>query len=141
MITETPKPAAGTGKKRILIVEDEVNMQELLKYRLEENNYEVAVAGEGFVAMTKVRSFRPDLIILDLMLPKMDGYTICRLLKYSDEHKSIPVMVLSARSSEDDIKRGMSMGADAYMTKPYEPAALLAKIKELLASPPAPGSK
>jgi len=138
MNTETATPNTVQTKKRILIVEDEVNMQELLKFRLQENGYEVAVAGEGFVALTKVRTFRPHLIILDLMLPKMDGYTICRLLKFNDGYKGIPVLILSARSSEDDISRGMAMGADGYMTKPYEPAELLAKIKELLN--PAPPS-
>lgn len=125
-------PAPDPNKKRILIVEDEQNLMELLKYRLEENNYAVAAAADGHKALLLVRSFKPHLIILDLMLPKMDGYTICRLLKFNDEFKEIPLMILSARSTDEDIRRGLSMGADAYVTKPYEPAELLAKIHELL---------
>ncbi|MEO0107781.1 MAG: response regulator [candidate division WOR-3 bacterium] len=126
----------GQTRKRILLVEDEINMQELVKYRLRENNYDVAIAADGYSALSMVRSYKPDLVILDLMLPKIDGYTICRLLKFNEGSKSIPVLILSARSSQDDIQRGLDMGADAYMTKPYEPADLLAKIKELLEKKP-----
>jgi DNA-binding response OmpR family regulator len=120
-------------KKRVLLVEDEPHMVELLKFRLVENHYEVATAGDGYAALNQVRSFKPNLVILDLMLPKIDGYTICRLLKSNEEYRLIPVMILSARSTDEDVRRGLAMGADAYMTKPYDPPALLGKIKELLA--------
>lgn len=131
----TPQTQAGAPaeKKRILLVEDEPHMMEMLKFRLVENQYEVATAADGYTALTQVRSFKPNLVILDLMLPKIDGYTICRLLKFSEEYRMIPVMILSARSTDEDVRRGMGMGADAYMTKPYDPPVLLAKIKELLA--------
>jgi DNA-binding response OmpR family regulator len=131
----TPQTRAGAPaeKKRILLVEDEPHMMEMLKFRLVENQYEVATAADGYTALTQVRSFKPNLVILDLMLPKIDGYTICRLLKFSEEYRMIPVMILSARSTDEDVRRGMGMGADAYMTKPYDPPVLLEKIKELLA--------
>jgi len=125
-------PSVPVAKRRVLLVEDEANMLELLKYRLEENSYNVATASDGFAALTQVRNFKPELVILDLMIPKIDGFTICRMLKYNDEYRAIPVIILSARSTDEDIRRGMSMGADAYVTKPYEPEVLLAKITELL---------
>jgi DNA-binding response OmpR family regulator len=127
------QPAADAAKKRILLVEDEPHMMEMLKFRLVENQYEVATAADGYTALTQVRSFKPDLVILDLMLPKIDGYTICRLLKCNEEYRTIPVMILSARSNEEDIRRGLAMGADVFMKKPYDPPTLLEKIKELLA--------
>lgn len=133
MSTPQTQAAAPTEKKRILLVEDEPHMMEMLKFRLVENHYNVATAADGYTALTQVRSFKPNLVILDLMLPKIDGYTICRLLKFNEEYRMIPVMILSARSTEEDIRRGMAMGADSYMTKPYDPPMLLDKIKELLA--------
>jgi len=133
---QEPVAPAPPPKKKILLVEDEANMMELLKYRLEENSYAVATAADGYAALNQVRAVKPDLIILDLMLPKIDGYTICRLLKFNDDLRRIPVIILSARSTEEDIRRGLSLGADAFMTKPYESAVLLAKITELLARDP-----
>jgi DNA-binding response OmpR family regulator len=133
MIAQPSPPATEPPlKKLILLVEDEANMLELLKYRLEENNYAVTTASDGYAALSQMRAQKPDLIILDLMLPKIDGYTICRLMKYNDELRRIPLIILSARSADEDIRRGLAVGADAYMTKPYEPPVLLAKISELL---------
>jgi DNA-binding response OmpR family regulator len=137
-------PVAPTPRRRVLLVEDEAHMMELLKYRLEENEFDVATASDGFAALSRVRDFKPELIILDLMIPKIDGFTICRMLKYNDEFRQIPVIILSARSTDEDIRRGMSMGADAYVTKPYEPAVLLAKVNELLtkaSAPPTPDAQ
>lgn len=126
------------GKKRILVIEDELNMQELVKYRLEENNYEVKIAPDGFAALNMIRIFAPDLIILDLMLPKMDGYTVCRLLKGDERYRKIPIIMFTARTNPDDEHLGLSMGADAYIHKPFEPKALLDKIKDLLTKNEAP---
>jgi DNA-binding response OmpR family regulator len=131
--TQSTAPAA---RRRILLVEDEAHMMEMLKFRLEESGYAVATAADGYAALAQVRTFKPELIILDLMIPKIDGYTICRLLKFNDEMKEIPVMILSARSTEEDVRRGLAMGANAYVTKPYEAPVLLAKIHELLNPPP-----
>ncbi len=136
-----------TNAKKILLVEDELNLRELVKARLEENGYEVTVAGDGYQAIFQARRVKPDLIILDLMIPRLDGYTVCRTLKASSDLATVPIIMFTARSSPDDMRRGMDMGADAYVTKPFDPATLLAKIEELLKpkttvqeEPPSPSS-
>lgn len=126
---ETQEPLT---KKKILLIEDEPNVSELVKYRLEESDYEVDVAEDGYSALNKVRTFNPDLIILDLMLPKIDGYTVCRLLKFNDQFRHIPVIMFTARTNPDDERRGMECGADAYVPKPFEPKILLDRIKGLI---------
>ncbi len=123
-----------SNPKKILLVEDEVNLRELVKARLEQNGYEVAVAGDGYQAIFQARRVKPDLIILDLMIPRLDGYTVCRTLKASSDLAAVPIIMFTARSSPDDMRRGMDMGADAYVTKPFDPATLIAKIEELLQS-------
>lgn len=121
-----------TEPRKILLVEDEDNLRELVRGRLEAAGYETAVAEDGYKALKAVREFRPDLIILDLMLPKMDGYTVCRMLRSSSSEEQVPVILFSARSSPDDRQRGMDSGANAYVTKPFDPPQLLNKIAELL---------
>jgi len=123
-----------SNPKKILLVEDEVNLRELVKARLEQNGYEVTVAGDGYQAIFQARRVKPDLIILDLMIPRLDGYTVCRTLKASSDLATVPIIMFTARSSPDDMRRGMDMGADAYVTKPFDPATLIAKIEELLQS-------
>ncbi len=118
--------------KKVLIVEDEANLRELVKARLEQHGYLVETVADGYNAIFQTRRFKPDLIILDLMIPKMDGYTVCRMLKSSADLASIPVIMFTARTSSEDMRRGMDMGADAYITKPFNPEALLQKINELL---------
>lgn len=122
-----------TGKKKILLVEDEDNLRELVQSRLESEGYAVVPAADGFSALAQARSAHPDLVILDLMIPKMDGYTVCRLLK-SGATAQLPVIMFTARSSPDDLRRGLDMGADAYVCKPFEPSALLGKVAELMAT-------
>ncbi|MEO0079133.1 MAG: response regulator [candidate division WOR-3 bacterium] len=117
--------------KKILIVEDDANMRELVKARLEQNGYQVATAADGYQAIARAREFQPDLVILDLMIPKMDGYTVCRLLRAS-RSEPLPIIMFTARSSPDDVRRGLDMGANAYITKPFDPPVLLNKIRELL---------
>ncbi len=125
-------------RKKILVVEDEDNLRELVQSRLEKEGFEVATAADGFQAVVKARAFQPDLVILDLMIPKMDGYTVCRLFKASGM-AHIPVIMFTARSSPDDVRRGLDMGADAYVCKPFESSVLMTKITELLKlSKPAP---
>ncbi len=127
-----PETKEQIPKKKILLIEDEPNVSELVKYRLEESNYEVDIAEDGYNALNKVRTFNPDLIILDLMLPKIDGYTVCRLLKFNDQFRHIPVIMFTARTNPDDERRGMECGADAYVPKPFEPKILLDRIKGLI---------
>ena len=120
------------SKKRILLVDDEKQLVEMMQMRLEAGGYAVLSAYDGQEALDKARTEKPDLIILDLMLPKVDGYKVCRMLKFDEIYKNIPVILFSARAQEEDIKLGKEVGAEAYITKPFDPAILLAKIKELL---------
>ena len=121
-----------TAKKKILVVEDMLAIAEMLRLKLEENDYQVIMAHDGDKGLQKAYREKPDLIILDLMLPKMDGYIICSLLKKDDRYARIPIIVLTARTKEEDIELGKKVGADAYITKPFELKVLLDKTKELL---------
>lgn len=119
-------------KKMILVVEDEADMAEMLKFRLEANGYDAIFARDGEEALDKARNLKPDLIVLDLMLPKMDGYQVCSVLKSDSRYKDIPIIILTARAQKQDIKLGGDLGADAYVAKPFDPKALLSKIKEFI---------
>jgi len=118
--------------KKILFVDDEKDMAEVVASRLRASNYNVILAYDGQEALDKVHKEKPDLIILDLMLPKMDGYWVCGLLKPDIRYSKIPIIMFTARAQESDEKLGFECGANAYITKPFEPQELLAKIKELL---------
>ena len=118
--------------KKILIVDDEEDIAFSLARRLTANGFEVICAEDGVEGLRRAQTENPDLIILDLMLPKMDGFKVCRLLKFDERYKRIPIIMLSARSQEDDIALGRETGAECYMTKPCESGALLEKINELL---------
>lgn len=120
------------AKKRILVVDDEVDIVDMVKMRLEANDYDVITAYDGPEGLAKARKENPDLIILDLMLPKMDGYKVCAMLKRDQKYSSIPIVMFTARAQESDEKLGKELGADAYITKPFEPKVLLAKIQELI---------
>lgn len=119
------------GKKKILLVDDEKDLVKIVKFRLEANDYEVITACDGQEGLEKARKEKPDLIILDLMLPKMDGYKICGLLKKDSRFMRIPIIMFTAKAQEEDMKLGKEVGADAYIIKPFEPGVLLDKIKEL----------
>jgi len=118
--------------KRILVVDDEVEAVKMMRIVLEASGYEVIGAHEGQEALKKAREENPDLIILDLMLPKIDGYKVCRMLKFDEKYKHIPIVMFTARAQESDRKMGEEVGADAYITKPFEHKVLLGKIQELL---------
>ena len=118
--------------KKILIVEDEVDLANALKIRFEASGYIVDLAYDGQEALNKARTNVPDLIVLDLMLPKIDGYKISRMLKFDEKYKSIPIVMLTARAQEKDRAMGFEVGADAYIVKPFESKELMDKIKELL---------
>ena len=119
-------------KKRILAVDDEENLIEALTCRLEASDYEVIRAFDGREALHKAKGEKPDLIILDIMLPFLDGFEICRLLKFDSNYSNIPIILLTSKVSDQDKKTGMEVGADAYLTKPYDAKNLLEKIGELL---------
>ena len=118
--------------KRILVVDDEFQLVEMVKMRLEANGYDVITASDGLEGLEKARKEKPNLILLDLMLPKMDGYKVCRTLKFDERYKHIPIIMFTARAQESDEKIGKEVGSDAYIVKPFEPQKLLGKIKELL---------
>lgn len=119
-------------KPKILLVDDEEDLVQLMLVRLEAAGYEVAAAYDGQQALDRVRKSRPDLIILDLMLPRVDGYKVCRLLKFDERTRRIPILIFTARAREEDLKLALECGADAYQTKPFEVHLLLGKLKELL---------
>ena len=121
------------GKKRILVVDDEPGIQATLRARLEANGYEVLLASDGESGLRRAREEKPDLILLDLMLPRRDGYSVCRLLKFDSRFHHIPIVMLTARAQERDRDLGQKTGADAYITKPFDAAHMLDTIRRLLA--------
>ena len=119
-------------KKKILIVDDEKQIARMLKIRMEASGYEADVANDGLEGLAKVQQIQPDLIILDVMMPKMDGFEVCRKLKDDPVFKSIPVLMLSVKAEEKATDLGVIAGADDYMPKPFEPEILMEKIRKLL---------
>jgi DNA-binding response OmpR family regulator len=117
------------GAKHILVVEDEEVIRETLRFNLVREGYQVSLAGNGIEALEKARELRPDLIVLDLMLPELGGLEVCRILR---QETTTPVLVLSARDSELDKIVGLRVGADDYMTKPFSLAELTARVMALL---------
>jgi DNA-binding response OmpR family regulator len=118
--------------QKILVVDDEVNIVKAISLRLEKAGYEVITAHDGVAALSKAREESPDLIILDIMLPQMDGYKVCRLLKFDQNRKHIPILMLTAKIEEEDKALGKKTGADMYMTKPFDYKKILDAIKTLL---------
>ena len=115
--------------QRILVIEDEANIQELLKYNLEKNGYKVTVAGNGAEGLEKAIANTPDLILLDLMLPGLDGLEVCKRLRMEKKTKKIPIFMLTAKSEELDKVLGLELGADDYITKPFSIKELIARIR------------
>jgi DNA-binding response OmpR family regulator len=119
-------------KFRILVVDDEADLISVLRFGLEVEGFEVLEAGDGEDGLKKAREQKPDLLVLDLMLPKLDGYKVCRALKFDDRFKAIPIIILSARSGEQDRRLAFDMGADGFLTKPYEMRDLVSIIRTRL---------
>ena len=117
-------------KKKVLIVDDEPYIVDTVKVSLEEAGFECLSAGDGIEAVAKTHDGMPDLILLDIMLPKMNGYKVCRLLKFDEKFKHIPIIMLTARSQEKDRALGLETGADEYVTKPFEMDALIELVKK-----------
>ncbi|HZK85091.1 MAG TPA: response regulator transcription factor [Desulfosporosinus sp.] len=119
----------------ILVVDDEEPIQELLRFNLEKEGYLVSVAKDGQEALKQVETNQPDLLVLDLMLPGMDGLEVCRKLRSNPKFQQIPIIMLTAKGEEIDKVLGLELGADDYMTKPFSPRELLARIKARLRRP------
>ena len=117
---------------KILLIEDEVPIQELLRFNLEKEGYVVVTACDGELGLTLVKSEKPDLIKLDLMLPVLDGFEVCKMLRAKKETSTIPIIIMSARDDVVDKVIGLELGADDYMTKPFNPRELSARIKARL---------
>jgi len=118
--------------KKILLVEDEPEFRLALRTRLEANGYDIIEAEDGATGLNTARHQNPNLIILDVMLPKMDGFKVARLLKFDVKYKHIPLVMLTVMSQASDRKMGQAVGADAYLTKPYQPQELLDTISTLV---------
>jgi DNA-binding response OmpR family regulator len=119
-------------RKKILVVDDEPNIVRMLESRLKGSGYDVITAMDGLDALHKARSESPDLILLDVMLPQMDGYKVCAMLKYDVKYARVPIIMLTARAHEADRKMGEQLGVEAYVVKPFEGKQLLEKIERIL---------
>ena len=120
------------AKGRILVVDDESYIVHILDFSLGMEGYEVITALDGEQALEKARTEKPDLIVLDIMMPKLDGYETCKILKAEAETKDIPVILLSAKGRNVDQKIGFEVGADDYITKPFSPRKLVERINAIL---------
>ena len=128
------KEAPSVAGKRVLVVDDDRVIQQLLEVNLELEGYQVAgTASDGQEAIAMAAELKPDLILLDIMMPKMDGLEVCRHLKADPKLSKIPIVLLSARAQDMDIREGLEIGADAYLTKPFDPVELLDVVGRLLA--------
>src|SRR4030042_1211481 len=119
-------------QKKILVVDDEVDLVETLRFPLELEGFDVIVSYNGEDALNQAREKNPDLILLDIMLPKLDGYKVCRLLKFDERYKHIPILMLTAKTQEKDKLIGKETGADEYITKPFDIDDLMKKVKAYL---------
>ena len=121
-----------SDKRRILIVDDEPGIVKMVSKRLEIEGYEVSSAKDGEEALEMLAGQNPELVILDLMLPKMNGYEVCEKIKSDEHHADVPVILFTAMAQQQDKKHGFECGAEAYVCKPFTTQELLDKIKELL---------
>ncbi len=122
---------------RILIVDDEPNIVLSLEFLLQNEGYETATAQNGMEALQRAAAFRPHLMVLDVMLPVIDGFEVCRQLRSNPLHAGIRILLLTARGRAAEVERGARLGADQYMTKPFATRDLVATVRQLLATGPA----
>ena len=120
------------AKGRILVVDDEIYIVHILDFSLGMEGYEVLTALDGEQALEKARAEKPDLVVLDIMMPKLDGYETCRLIKSDPKTKNIPVILLTAKGREVDQKLGREVGASDYITKPFSPSKLIERVQAIL---------
>ncbi|HAR44631.1 MAG: two-component system response regulator [Nitrospirae bacterium GWC2_57_13] len=119
-------------QKKILIADDNENIREALTYLLEDEGYKLTLAKDGADALRKVREFRPHILFLDIMMPEMNGYDVCRTVKNDPELKKTYVIMLTAKGQVAEQERGKEVGADEYIVKPFSPMEILTKIKNIL---------
>jgi DNA-binding response OmpR family regulator len=126
--------------KKVLIADDEPNIVTSLEYLMAKSGYDVEVARNGEEALALVESFMPDLVLLDVMMPRRSGYEVCRTMRERAEWRHIRIVMLSAKGREAEVNKGLSLGADAYVTKPFSNRELIAKVAALLAERAPPES-
>ena len=117
---------------RILIADDEPSIVTAVEFLLTREGFEVEVARDGAEARERIESWRPDLVVLDVMMPQKSGYEVCRHIRERDDWRQIKVIMLSAKGRDTEVAKGMAMGADAYVTKPFSTRDLMARIRTLL---------
>ena len=122
----------GEMGERILIADDEPNIVVSLEYLMKREGFEVAVANDGEAALKAVASLRPDLILLDIMLPKKDGFEVCQQIRANPEWRGVKVVMLTAKGRDTEVTKGLALGADAYVTKPFSTKDLVAQVRKLL---------
>jgi len=120
-------------KQKILVVDDEPEAVELVEFNLKQAGYNVSTAADGAEALKKARAQTPDLIVLDVMLPEMDGFEICKTLRLDTTTAKVPIIMLTAKAAEIDRVLGLELGADDYLTKPFSPRELMLRVKKILA--------
>ena len=125
-------PSPASNQPSLIVVEDELDLLEVLRFSLSREGFSVRTATNGEDAIRLVREKRPDLIVLDLMLPTIDGLSVCRALRSNEQTRELPVVMLTAKGEESDIVKGLEAGADDYVTKPFSPKVLLARINAVL---------
>jgi DNA-binding response OmpR family regulator len=118
--------------KEILIVDDEPGVVVPIQFLMQQQGYKVMVAERGEDALDLIYQYKPDLVLLDIMLPGIDGYEVCEIIRLNPDFRDIKIIFLTAKGREAEIAKGLALGADAYITKPYSNAELVAKVKELL---------
>ena len=121
--------------KKIVLAEDEPQTAKLVEFKLRKEGYQVTWKENGEEALEAIKREKPDLILLDVMMPVMDGYEVLRQVKENEGLKDIPVIMLTARAQERDVVKGIDSGAEDYITKPFHPAELLARVKRILGKP------
>ncbi len=121
--------------RKVLIAEDEPNIVASLEFLLRQSNYEVRVARDGEEALRLIESFAPQLVLLDVMMPKLNGYEVCQRIRQGPSGRDVKIVMLTARGREVDVEKGKGLGADLYVTKPFSTRDLVAQLKDLLAPP------
>jgi DNA-binding response OmpR family regulator len=138
MVSNRRRPAEVTGPAdaqrpgRVLVIEDEQDVAELIRYNLAKEGYEVRVVANGVDGLKQARESRPDMILLDIMVPQLNGWEVCRRLKQEPDTREVPVIMVTGRVEEGDKVLGFEMGADDYVTKPFSPRELLARIRAVI---------
>jgi two-component system alkaline phosphatase synthesis response regulator PhoP len=131
-VAANAKPEASPRTGRVLVIEDDPDVAELIRYNLIKEGYEVSISAKGIQGLEQAKASRPDMILLDIMVPEMNGWEVCRRLKQDAELRGTPVIIVTGRAEEGDKVLGFEMGADDYVTKPFSPRELVARVRAVM---------